>query len=594
MNYKELDNYVIYLFVLLSPFILSNSYIFSVPKNTFLVLFILLILIVKLAKMVFTGRSEISKGIFDIPVALIVISYIISTIFNNHIVMNSIIVTGETTLILVSVLTYYLVNQMKLSDKLNLIYSIFISCVIYSILILLSSAKIINWFSPDGGYFSTALYIISVLPILVSTFFKQKENSFKFLVVASLSIIVFSLGISIYKILPNSPLTPKYPSFSDSANIALSTIKKNPLVGIGPSNYLESFNKFRPFEYNNRDIWSTKFNQGSSFLLTNLTEVGIIGSVTFLALLAIFINFSITQVQARNKVGWGILSSLDLLSVFIIFLTFIIMPSFPILIFHLFLLLGIISESKKHEFVIPTKLASTLIALPLLTLISFLIYKTFFISQAEYYYVISLKNLSDNKAKEAYTNIKKAINLNSKVDRYHKAISSINFAIANTLSKNDNLSDKEKEQITYFVQDSINEAKAAVSANNKSSENWELLGRTYQLITPLAKGSEQFAIDSYKQAIDLDPINPSLRIDLGEVYMIQKDYKKAIEAFKLAVLAKPEYANSHYNLALARKENGEIEEAKKELNITLSLLDANSKDYKKAKADLDAVSITQN
>ena len=33
MNYKELDNYLIYLFILLSPFILSNSYIFSVPKN---------------------------------------------------------------------------------------------------------------------------------------------------------------------------------------------------------------------------------------------------------------------------------------------------------------------------------------------------------------------------------------------------------------------------------------------------------------------------------------------------------------------------------------------------------------------------------
>ena len=198
-----------------------------------------------------------------------------------------------------------------------------------------------------------------------------------------------------------------------------------------------------------------------------------------------------------------------------------------------------------------------------------------------------MKSLSENKAKGSYDQFKKAISLNSKVDRYHKALSSVNFGVAIALSRKENLADTEKEQITLIVQESINEAKAAVALNNHLSENWQFLGKTYHLLVPFAKGADQFAIDSYNESINLDPINPNLRISLGEIYMVQKDYQNAIEVFKLAVLAKDDHPNAHFNLAIAYKENGQIEAAIQELGTTISLLDKDSEDYIKAKSELD-------
>lgn len=117
------------------------------------------------------------------------------------------------------------------------------------------------------------------------------------------------------------------------------------------------------------------------------------------------------------------------------------------------------------------------------------------------------------------------------------------------------------------------------------------MGKTYHLIIPLASGSDKFAIDSYKQAIALNLPNPSLRLALGEVYMTRKDYKNAIETFKMAILAKDDFANAHFNLGLAYKENNEIEMAKTELQKTLSLLDVNSKNYEMAKKELDNIGV---
>jgi tetratricopeptide (TPR) repeat protein len=212
-------------------------------------------------------------------------------------------------------------------------------------------------------------------------------------------------------------------------------------------------------------------------------------------------------------------------------------------------------------------------------LISLAGYKIYNLGYAEYSYALALKDIKENKAKSAYDNLKKAINLNKDVDRYHKTLSSINLAVANSL--------KDNEQAPVFVQESINEAKAAVAVNNKRSENWEILGKTYKILAPFAEGADKFAIDSYKEAINLDPINPNLRISLGEIYMLKKDYKTAIEIFTLAVLAKDDHPNAHFNLSLAYKENGDIKNARLELEKTISFLDVGSEDYQKAMVELE-------
>jgi tetratricopeptide (TPR) repeat protein len=104
-----------------------------------------------------------------------------------------------------------------------------------------------------------------------------------------------------------------------------------------------------------------------------------------------------------------------------------------------------------------------------------------------------------------------------------------------------------------------------------------------------AQGADQFAIQSYSQAVALDPTAPDLRLSLGGVYYALGDYESAIDAFKMAVLTKPDYANARYNLAIAYREKGEIKKAISEMTTVLSLLDPNSQDYQTAKNELEAL-----
>lgn len=70
----------------------------------------------------------------------------------------------------------------------------------------------------------------------------------------------------------------------------------------------------------------------------------------------------------------------------------------------------------------------------------------------------------------------------------------------------------------------------------------------------------------------MDPINPLLRIRLGGIYYAEGKFEDAIKIFELAVLAKPDFANSHFNLGMAYKGNKQIDKAKEQMEIVISLL----------------------
>src|SRR5205085_3357380 len=106
-------------------------------------------------------------------------------------------------------------------------------------------------------------------------------------------------------------------------------------------------------------------------------------------------------------------------------------------------------------------------------------------------------------------------------------------------------------------------------------------------IIPFAKGADALAIQYYNQAIALDPYNPSLRISLGGLYYAAADYDNAINSFSLAIAAKNDLANAHYNLALAYEKKGETTKAIDELKNTIGLLPKDSKDYTLAKEELN-------
>jgi len=182
-----------------------------------------------------------------------------------------------------------------------------------------------------------------------------------------------------------------------------------------------------------------------------------------------------------------------------------------------------------------------------------------------------------------------AITQSPYVDRYHASLAQVEMAIASSIANNKDLTEEDRQTITQLISQAINEGKATVTLNQGRSANWELLAQIYQNIMSFAEGADQFAIDTYTQAVALDPINPNLRIGLGGVYYALGRYDDAIDIFKLAALAKPDLANSHYNLAIAYGEKKNYDSAIAEMNTVLTLVAKDSPDYTLAKNTLDAL-----
>lgn len=573
---KLFSHIVLGLLILLLPLFFwpYSSNPFITGKIFFVFVLLALALIIKAIESIISKKNSFFIGEFDLPIALIAISFLTSTFFRSPNFMEAIVLPGPTSIIILGALTYFLINQLDLKWKKIVSYLFVASSFLTSIIILLSVTGVIKMganFNPTGDFLTSSIFLFITIPFTISLVFREPEFLGKFLIGAAGAMTALTLALSIYLILPGKPLSPHILPLNISAKIYTESFKESPIIGIGPGNYLTAFNKYRTADFNLTSYWNENFNSGTNFIFTLGTETGTLGLGIILFLIYKIIKVSLKKIKERKLVGWGFLVSLDLISIFLLILIFFIFPISIVNLITFFILLGIMSDH--------TKEISFNWILALILLIP-IVYGSYKVILSDYKFSKALVAASKNNPSDTYKHAKEAISLNPKVDRYHIFLSRINFLLAASLAQKENLKDEERKQIALFVQGAIDEAKAAVSTNNQRSENWEHLGKTYQSMIEFADGSDQFAIESYKQAIALDPTNPNLRIALGDVFYLTKDYMNAIENYKLATYAKSDLANAHYNLALAHKANGEIEKARVEFDITLDLTDPKSNDYK--------------
>jgi tetratricopeptide (TPR) repeat protein len=202
----------------------------------------------------------------------------------------------------------------------------------------------------------------------------------------------------------------------------------------------------------------------------------------------------------------------------------------------------------------------------------------------------SLDAAAKNDGLNTYNLQREAILQNPLLPRYRRAYSATNLALANSIASNANLTDQDKQNIAQLIQQSIREAKVAVTLEPANTANWENLTLVYRSLINAAQGADQWTIAALSQAIMSDPVNPGLRIDLGGVYYSLGKYDQAIRLFQQATELKPNYGNAFYNLSHAYLMKKEITSAYDNMSQTLSLTQADSADYTKAKGELEELS----
>lgn len=584
---NNLDKYITFGTIFLYPLfflpLFSNS--FETPKLLLLTIGVLLISTIKILKIVTQGNFNFRTAKLDLLVLSLSLIYLLSGIFVTPSKMDAFFLPGTVSFVVLGALLYFFINQLDDEGskfKKSLTVTLLLSATVSSIVQLLSFTGMVQTnFTTFGNLISSFVFSLAVLPLGVNEVIKNKKASEKLFFGISSFVVLISVSTIFYLMLPGKATSINLPSLKSSWVVSIDSLKESPVLGVGPSNFMYSYTKYRPITANDESSWNDKFIVANNTIFTILAEIGIIGTTLFITLFIVSTNL-IKKDSFKNIGEYKI-------SILIVFVLSLLLPFSTSLFPIIFILFALNNETKEVGGIFNSKVPLIIISVPFAALIivgSYFAFKGFY---AEYLFGKALRYVSQNDAIKAYEGVNMAVNTNPYVDRYHLAAAEINIAIAQSLSKKEGITEQDKNTLAELIQQSIREGKATVSLNRNKSASWESLGNIYVSISPFAKDAGDFAIQSYNQAIFLNPIDPNLRIKLGGIYFSQQKLDDAIKTFELAVLAKPDFANSHYNLAIAYKANKQIDKAKEQIDAVLKLVDPSSKDYETAKAELDSL-----
>lgn len=586
-NLKTVQKYILYTFIFLYPIAYLPFFFnkFESAKLLLLVLTACLLLILKLIEWISSEKVNIKSDRSDIIILLFGLVYLAAGFLTARNVHDAFFYPGTSSYIFLGSIIYLFYKNLTKSQKTISTYFYILSVVILVIIQALAFAGI-NSLIPQlsgtvrdsiygltGGSINLLVFIVVGLILSLKLIVGDSGNTTKAASTTACFILAVGLFISIYSMLPGRPAEIKRLNFNTSWVVALDTVKHS-IFGAGPSYFSSAYLRSRPLSVNYSKDWTLIFQQSFNTPLTAFTELGVVGIILWIvASLYFFGRFS-------KKADSHLAGLVTLAIAWLLPLNQVFMP----VLFYVFALEN--EDDKKH---IPEINISRFVYFALIVVVVFGMFLYVKVFASDYLFNTAVKTLSKNEPVKSYKQVFSAIKIHNKADYYHLFVSQLNLAMVQAIGKKEKLEEKDQQDITNLLQQAVTENKVAASLNPSKSNNWEALGNIYTTLIPYAKGSESFASEAYNQAIFLNPLSPTLRIKLGSIYYNLKKYDNAIDIFRLAVLAKNDYPNSHYNLAVAYKEAGQIDKAIEEMEAVIKLVKSNPKDLEKAESELKAL-----
>ena len=142
-----------------------------------------------------------------------------------------------------------------------------------------------------------------------------------------------------------------------------------------------------------------------------------------------------------------------------------------------------------------------------------------------------------------------------------------------------------QQEFQNTVSIAIQNSQTAIQLNSSNPFLWRLQGSLYELLIPFIPGSENFSFSSYRKAIELDPMNPGLDIDLARAGLVAVDrltltiqqtqggnrdqmisvrtqaLQQILTVLQKAVELKPDLADAHFLATQAALRLGNVEAA---------------------------------
>ena len=571
---------------------------YSFNKNILLIAGTSLLLILWLAKMVISRAVSFRFSAFDLPLLLFTLSIGASIIFADDNRTEALLnpMMGGTFISLT--LLYFIITNNFTRKKLGLLLTalglagaLLGLITIYQFLGLGEAIAPVEWmkiktWTPSGGLLISFTFWIPILVILGRKILIQTKQK-------NMTTPAWALGIVSFLLTAGGTLVAAYQLFvvakpitlplKTSWIIAIEAIKNSPLLGTGPTGFLNAFLQYRPIDFNQTTFWNNRFGVSGNFYFHVLTTLGIVGIVA-LSILAwrVVKNGKILKPTSEGGIlFWALV---------VILVSWALFPANLLTAFLFYLILAAFSlnlEGKRHQE--SSTILPWVMTIPLVVLLAYGSYWGGRAYAAEMTFKNSLDALNNNLGTQAYSLQIRALELNPNRVAYRTTYAQTNLILANALAANPDLSDQDQATVSQLVQQAIREAKNAISVDPNNAIVWTNLANIYRQLINLAEGADQWTVASYQQAIALEPTSPNLALNLGGVYYSLQVYPEAISWFQRAVNLKSDFANGYYNLAIAYRDSGDYARAAGAMQSVLGLVEPDSGDYQAAQQELEDI-----
>ncbi len=436
------------------------------------------------------------------------------------------------------------------------------------------------------GIFSVIIFVYNISLQHSGVKIIQGENEKKKFPFTSLIVIFISLMfliggnlvsgfVSRFVSLNNQDVRP---SIITTSEIAWKSIKHNPLFGTGPNTFVIDWSLWQPKAIAQTVFWNVDFTNGYSLLTTFAVTTGLLGLISLLLFLVIYVTRSIQSIRLALR---------DTLSNYFVMTTLMVsLYSWVTIIFYnpniIMLMLAFVSSGMLigilvHKQAIPVKDFSFL-SDPRNSFFSILILLVLMVSAISLTYIYIEKFASvayfsnalkgDNTMKSLTKSeglLLKAIALN-KNDVYYRSLSQVYLNEINLLINDTSISaDTLKTELQQLLNVAQQSASLAVSQNPKQYLNYMNLGNIYTALVPLSvANSYESALAAYDKAIALAPNNPSLLLAKASLEFTNKNNAEARKYIKQALDLKTNYIDAIFLLVQIETNEGNLSEAIKQ------------------------------
>lgn len=523
------------------------------------------------------------------------------------------VVTGRGLVIfsLAAIVLFATTVQKEYSSKIYL-WVLTASAGVLSIIATLEAfgfglSNLLNWalkiqlptkggFNPTGSPLAGIMFLIPVAIMQVVELITSKTKQSRITHGVATIILIAGVVAHVFVMLPGKLGQPVFAPFSLSWSVGVDTLKqaKTALIGYGPESYSVAFTQYRPAALNITNYWNVLFNSSHSEFLNLISTLGIIGTVAWIVLLLSILRIALPMKKETRSMSVVVIA---------LILEQFILPATTVNIVVLFVTATMLAIKLKqakdertsdillHLFAIrivapgtadkvQQHLASRALAIGIaLAVLAGLGTSAYFLGRvyaADLLMYQSLRAAQMNDGKKTYELQSKVVDLVPLSDKYRRAFASTNFLIAENLADNPAATDQDRNAIPQLIQQAIREAKVATELDNRKTLNWQTLATIYRALINVAQSADQWSIAAYVRAIQTDPTNPMLRLDLGGVYVTTQNYDQAIRLFQQATELKPDWPNAYFNLANAYKLKDEKKLALDALKETQRLLPQDS------------------